>query len=966
MEKRGYFEDADGQRNFTTTGDWEVQDGIIEEGWTFGVGYDGALPGDSGGVGISDATKRLCSIISGYVPEIDGTLTTKTVDLEAEQHQKVLREFALDLSHTHFVGQCNPEDRSTWEVARTVAMEDVDADGDSMPDACDPGPFNRHPDLRGDFSRTEDDDDDGVDDAFDNCPDTFNPYPVNTAGRLQPQPDADADGVGDACDLCPGQGGADNTGTPLDRTPVDTDRDGVGDRCDNCVAPNYYRACKQDIDCVFTRLDGAVVAGKCLNRGLGRGACPDGESSCWTSGEVFCPLDENDVPGACTTANGPWGNCTLQMDDTNGNGRGGRCDRCDTSPDQGIVSNSNRFAEEREHMSFKDDQCDDVPLYISRPAVQLTDVLSGQPLPGGAAYNAKTHTLFTGTPSMGLNGKLFLANAGHRWSTCWRKATATLPAGPIEDKRDCFESLTTTSANSYYEADPDRTSWRTVTTSFKLVTDTSQFVGAAPGVGTTGERGKAFWPVLSSVPDLFYHRDYETLPALDPGSPPELRPEMRGRIGNFELLFWHHSTDIDARRVDVHVVDGEVRTYGLFRSHVNFKVNPFSADLFASARDRTIEDGSPSAHGVPGGLRDHYAYVQTPFTQAAVRSSFPGQAQCAKGPCWPSWRPDWLVHPEGARQHPTLIQSASAYGLIRPTTDGTVGLLDEQGGVSLAPVLSSIAVAAFRDQNLVAVQPAGRGFRVREVAPNYLGVLAPKVWRTGGTFRAIRAGASEIVVSSAGEEQRVASFGQVEEPSSRDGQLYALDARAQSLFMVGGTAPSKQLTREVWSLDATGSWLRLLQRDPARSSHFDPAPADVDALVLDEVRGKLYLVDHVKVGLLSVARLVEVDVASRAARVLLSVPKLGLFARVDLGLTTDGSVVLVGQFNGGASWTAFLLTPTTNGVSWRGVRLGAGSIATVPSLTDAGLLLPLMEGAKLRLQRLERGDFVPGAGCAAM
>ncbi len=58
-----------------------------------------------------------------------------------------------------------------------------------------------------------DQDGDGVPDAIDNCPTTYNPD----------QADADGDGVGDACDNC--------VHTP-NTDQADTDGDGIGDVCD--------------------------------------------------------------------------------------------------------------------------------------------------------------------------------------------------------------------------------------------------------------------------------------------------------------------------------------------------------------------------------------------------------------------------------------------------------------------------------------------------------------------------------------------------------------------------------------------------------------------------------------------------------------------------------------------------------------------------------------------------------------
>lgn len=59
-------------------------------------------------------------------------------------------------------------------------------------------------------------DEDGVEDEFDNCPETAN----------ADQADSDEDGVGDACDNCPENANPDQ---------ADTDEDGVADACDNCT-----------------------------------------------------------------------------------------------------------------------------------------------------------------------------------------------------------------------------------------------------------------------------------------------------------------------------------------------------------------------------------------------------------------------------------------------------------------------------------------------------------------------------------------------------------------------------------------------------------------------------------------------------------------------------------------------------------------------------------------------------------
>ncbi|AWM15208.1 hypothetical protein DI487_00005 [Flavobacterium sediminis] len=83
-----------------------------------------------------------------------------------------------------------------------------------------------------------DSDGDGVVDADDNCPYTFNPV----------QEDEDGDGVGDVCDNCLLiANGVNEAGIAGIGNQLDTDGDGVGDACDNCITtPNYDQTDNDD------------------------------------------------------------------------------------------------------------------------------------------------------------------------------------------------------------------------------------------------------------------------------------------------------------------------------------------------------------------------------------------------------------------------------------------------------------------------------------------------------------------------------------------------------------------------------------------------------------------------------------------------------------------------------------------------------------------------------------------------
>jgi hypothetical protein len=135
----------------------------------------------------------------------------------------------------------------------------LDADGDSIGDVCDPSPSCGtgcgQPVCEGQV----DTDGDGWADAVDNCPNSCNAH----------QRDADGDGIGDVCDPDPGCGGE---GQPVCEQSCDTDNDGILNALDNC--PNVYNPQQLDANKNGT--------GDCCDPTPGCGGC--GQPEC----EVVC------------------------------------------------------------------------------------------------------------------------------------------------------------------------------------------------------------------------------------------------------------------------------------------------------------------------------------------------------------------------------------------------------------------------------------------------------------------------------------------------------------------------------------------------------------------------------------------------------------------------------------------------------------------------------------------------------
>ncbi|HXV75729.1 MAG TPA: thrombospondin type 3 repeat-containing protein [Candidatus Polarisedimenticolaceae bacterium] len=190
---------------------------------------------------------------------------------------------------------------SFGSVRGRLALDDIELVGSPPPGPTTAGPAPQ--------PGTPDGDQDGLEDACDNCP----------AGANADQTDRDGDGVGDACDLCPDLPNPDQS---------DVDGDGPGDLCDNC--PEAANPAQTDSD-------GDGVGEACDNcSSVANPAQTDGDGDGVGDSCDPCPAaaaDDADGDGVCEDTDNCPGVANAEQHDADLDGAGDACDLCPADAD---------------------------------------------------------------------------------------------------------------------------------------------------------------------------------------------------------------------------------------------------------------------------------------------------------------------------------------------------------------------------------------------------------------------------------------------------------------------------------------------------------------------------------------------------------------------------------------------------------------------------------------------------------
>ena len=804
--------------------------------------------------------------------------------IDTPSHAAWILDHIVD-SRGHFVGTCGGEG--------PAALQDVDTDGDFIPDVCDPCPRIADVGYRDTHvvQTQPDADGDGILDFCDNCPDRKNPRQVE--GTLFVQPDADHDQVGDACDLCPRSdlrgvkdfaccNSSADCGNPYDSTlysrcfpikgadgaiqpcygfagrcsrGIDSDCDQVGDNCDNCPrGDNAYNPNQADADD-----DG--VGDECDN--CAGKAC----DNCSEAGGSH-PADRNDVPDLqcatdadCVSQTGnPESVCVpgklvdppgvvlashcSKMPDPDQDGIGSACDSCAYTPNPpryvGGVNgqpNCNLDTELAEGVAYPyvGDACDPNP--CTRVFEAYADIVDAGDLWVSMSYNPQL--LPPSAPAVFEPGQ-----------APFNRSYAGTPAAtvggrfcPCVDPVDATHILSAQQCHQRDQCPIDAGEYDSGNSNFSKVS-----LVPLPAAGAT--------PPSNPAPGDFALKS--ELPGLPMEAPWDISP-LPG--DNLQLV--HESPSFLAWDI---TADGAGPVPG-------FGLTPAKLGVYwAAVRDIP----QMQAASVQSFLKWSNRY-QSAFFGKAPKNPYGGKPLatckiCDLEPC------------------PQCAMLLDAKSLVIDPTNLLVSALSKAQLTDVTSAFSPAAIQAFTLPNTrwLGVAEGGGWLRsgdvgfaalsddgatVREVLARR-GPQIQSLLRRGGPIDALAATQAETVADG---------------PAPRSDFAAVLSARESAIFVVGGVrSDDGKLAKDLWRYDVgLDEWSEQLI--------VGPKPRRVLAATYLTEQRALYLVDTRKIGPFHQARLLRYDIASDSMSVLGTWLRTGWIDRVELSAGPDGRLVLAGS-----------------------------------------------------------------------
>lgn len=837
--------------------------------------------------------------------------------------------------------------------------DDVDSDGDFLPDACDPCPTRLDKAYRfdGTYTPLDDSDGDGIADECDRCPGYKSDRHEDGNGKWS-QPDADHDGMGDECDKCPnsderkklsaaGQfvsdlwccakdsdcGNAKAKCLPLENVeagpiyfnacaptnkrcswPPDKDGDGWGDQCDNCRSVPNNQADFDD-DGVGDQCDNCSGQHP-VDPKLGSDndttfdlldqnaiTCSSDASCLSQTGETDSECQPGQLRQTATGFSLDEPHCS-KLKDADKDGLGDLCDNCVRTPNP-QQRNCNKLIEKELLVPYPylGDACDPNPCTWISPFVMNSDTFD---------VDDPNHT--------------------DLWVTFWQhpqRLPSSVPEClPLPIPGACYSYPGGPNAESKFDTSYTGTPHATVGGRFCRCNLTNADGTYAPA---TVEECKSQGCDLNEFAYDFPPSEWmQNLPSLvQTAFPPQ--HQTGGFMDELPGLEMEVSREVPASFA---ASNPELAQSGLGATAVSWDLTADGAGYL-----------NPLNSVVP-------AYGLNAVYWAAVRA-IPEMNDPASAGVYQQWSNSYYANAFAVQKAPPLSNSivkcslgncgdgceyckfwADVMDLIISPEKKVIakGL---QGTVDITSSFSVGAIDLLTEPNL-RWMPAAEGSRhlyrgsiglasVSADGTKLLGALA----KVGTQIHPLTRSPSIGSVGIASLEMASDPPG----PPARSDFGTVLSATEGSVFVIGGTLATGGLAGDLWRYDF--SW-KAWQPLPLQG----PAPQDVLAATLLPDARSLYFIDERKVGIHQ-ARLVRYDLTAQKTSVLGAWPRTPQIDKVFLTGTDDGTLVLAGSSSTLRYVAGVVLRPSAQSVTIEAGFFRQGVLAFAPVLTEDGLTVPL-------------------------